>query len=570
MPDVFDPLNIPAEFAQTSQLAEDQLTKLQNSDQKVLGSESSTLNLLSSGLTSQTKVLNSLIDKLDSFKLKEGTELGTDIQEQFDRHVTVTRKLQKSAIQTSLKDQGLLPDTANIQLICNLYTEEASSTNTVPETAIKNLHGFTGEGTTSDIDLKCEQFIDTALDIAISNKLSHTGCKNLILRKLSGYANLVLQTYLDNQAMSTPGLSLTQLLGFLEKTFRAQSTPEIALHRLQNLPEIRNRNYLQSTGVIARLSKLSCRNEKEDSTRTLLFQTRAREYLLKSLQQEDRGLIQKEDQRRMAENKEPLSFISISEYLTKFHQLKAKPAETFEVHQVNQNDEFTILPEEESCQEGDDEDHIYYIANNKYQNIRNHNVTGPRGALGGPSRGNFRPPPRGTFRGSYHTRNSFNTPNRQQYYNKPFQPRTHVTSFPPGRGNGLHRRGTSHNFKPFSPTTRTNGNRRGMPRGRPFTTNRGNSRGAHIPKSNPHRAPQSNNNRTFVTPQMVNLDSSQCLLCGSRKHLFNSNQCCYWPQRPQAKPCTNHHPPKYAHLRETCLGDFTAHLSNEQTDNANF
>ena len=134
MPDVFDPHNIPAEFAQTSQLAEDQLTKLENSDQKILGSESSTLNLLSSGLTSQAKVLNTLIDKLDSFQLKAGNELGTEVQDQFNRHVTLTRKLQKSAIQTSLKDQGLFPDTANIQLICPLYTEEGGATNTVPET----------------------------------------------------------------------------------------------------------------------------------------------------------------------------------------------------------------------------------------------------------------------------------------------------------------------------------------------------------------------------------------------------------------------------------------------------
>ena len=111
MPDAFDPANIPVEFAQSSQLAEDQLNKLQNSDQRILGSESSTLNLLTSGLTSQAKVLNSLIDKLDSFELRPDHELGTTVQDAFNRHVTLTRKLQKSAIQTSLKDQGLFPDT---------------------------------------------------------------------------------------------------------------------------------------------------------------------------------------------------------------------------------------------------------------------------------------------------------------------------------------------------------------------------------------------------------------------------------------------------------------------------
>ena len=39
--------------------------------------------------------------------------------------------------------QGLLPETENIQLICSLYAEETSSTNTVNESAIKNLQ--TGE-----------------------------------------------------------------------------------------------------------------------------------------------------------------------------------------------------------------------------------------------------------------------------------------------------------------------------------------------------------------------------------------------------------------------------------------
>ena len=565
MPDVFNPLNIPPEYAQTSQLAEDQLTKLENSDQKILGSESSTLNLLSSGLTSQAKVLNSLIDKLDSFQLKAGNELGTEVQDQFDRHVTLTRKLQKSAIQTSLKDQGLFPDTANIQLICPLYTEEGTATNTVPETAIKNLHGFTGEGTTSDIDLKCEQFIDTATDIAVSNKLSHTGCKNLILRKLSGYANLVLQTYLDNQAMTTTSLSLTQLLGFLEKTFRAQSTPEIALHRLQNLPEIRNKNYLQPTGVIARLAKLSCRNEMEAATRKLLFQTRAREYLLKSLQQDDRGLIQKEDQRRLAENKEPLSFIAISEYLTKFHQLKTKPSETFEVHQVTQNDEFTFLPEEESIADTNEEDHIFYVGNSRYQNIRNQNDKGPRGAYGAP-RGNFRASPRGSYRNPYQNRNSLPTPGRPTNYPKPFQGRGRGNTFPSGRGNGTPRRGNHFGFKPYSITNRSNNRQQNMPRGRMLNSKRGNYRSKPLAP----RGSQSGNNRQFVTPQMVNLEPSQCLLCGSRKHLFNSNLCCYWPQRPQPKPCTNHSPPKYAHLKETCLGDFTAHLTTEPSDDANF
>ena len=64
MPDVFLQNNTPAEFKKAGQLAEQQLQKLEDTDHKVLGSESSTLHLLSSGLTSQAKVLNTIIDKL--------------------------------------------------------------------------------------------------------------------------------------------------------------------------------------------------------------------------------------------------------------------------------------------------------------------------------------------------------------------------------------------------------------------------------------------------------------------------------------------------------------------------
>ena len=439
----------------------------------------------------------------------------------------------------------------------------------MPETAIKNLHAFTGEGPKTEIDLKCEQFIDTALDIAVSNKLAHTGCKNLILRKLSGYANLVLQTYLDNQAMTTTQLALTQLLGFLEKTFRAQSTPEIALHRLQSLPEIRNKNYLQPCGVIARLAKLSCRNEPDDETRKLLFHTRSREYLLKSLQQEDRGLIQKEDQRRIAENKEPLPFIAISEYLTKFHQLKTKPSETFEVRKVSE-EQFSEIEKTES----DDQNHAFYISNqNKAYQPQNR----PRFNTQRQFQNISSTPFRGTIRKNYSSK--YTTPNRPSYNSNPnFQKRNFNA---PTRGRFSLRRGLQHHIGSFNnnrnniapQTLNRHGNQQQLQKNRPFNY-RGNNTRPNYRNTKPNPSPlnkSQNNARPFVTPEMVNLEPNQCLLCGSKNHIFNSPDCCYWPQQPHAKPCPNHHPkPKYAHLRETCLGDFTANLVENDNTSENF
>ena len=43
-----------------------------------------------------------IIEKFDALALKPGQELGQELQQEFDRHLTVTRKLQKSAISTPL------------------------------------------------------------------------------------------------------------------------------------------------------------------------------------------------------------------------------------------------------------------------------------------------------------------------------------------------------------------------------------------------------------------------------------------------------------------------------------
>ena len=75
MPDIFLADNTPAEFKKSSLLAEEQLRKLEDADQKVLGSESSTLHLLSS----QAKVLDKIIDNIDKLELKQGQQLDPEI-----------------------------------------------------------------------------------------------------------------------------------------------------------------------------------------------------------------------------------------------------------------------------------------------------------------------------------------------------------------------------------------------------------------------------------------------------------------------------------------------------------
>ena len=579
MPDRFHQDNTPAEFKKSGLLAEEQLRKLEDTDLKVLGTESSTLHLLSSGLTSQAKVLNTIIEKFDTLQLKEGQELGTELQQAFDRHVTVTRKLQKSAITTNLNDTGILPDSDNIQLICTLYTEDASPSQSVPEACVKNLKSFAGEGDVHDMDYKCEMFITEAMDIGLSNKLAHNACKSLILRKLSGYANLVLNTYLENQALTAADMTLTQLLGLLERTFRSQSTPEVALHRLQTLPEIKNRNYLQATGVIARLARLSTRLEPDTNTRKLIFQTRSKEYLLKSLQSDDRLLIIKEDAKRQTENREPLSFIAVSEYLTKYHQLKSKPLTDFIVNNVQTDN--SHLGEQE-CEHELDEGVNYVFRNATGQTPYKNNYQKP-GQFH-----NSRPP------NAYNnTRNIAPRPPYNNFTNKPspYTPRG-TNRFSRGFPQNNQRRGFYNNnnsrFKSPQETPNTYNNRnnsfqnRGAFRGRFNSSNRppqfdarNKNRGSFQQRGRPSSRGQNkftpNSNR--VTHQQLNLDPSQCKNCGSKKHVHTSDSCPYFPQQAQQMPCYRHNPARFGHHPSTCLGDFSANAivqNNDDDHDSNF
>lgn len=569
MPDLFHQDNTPAEFKKSGLLAEEQLRKLEDTDLKVLGSESSTLHLLSSGLTSQAKVLNTIIEKFDSLVLKPDHELGTDLQQAFDRHVTVTRKLQKSAITTNLNDTGILPDSDNIQLICTLYTEDPAPSHSVPEACVKNLKSFAGEGDVHDMDYKCEMFITEAMDIGLSNKLAHNACKSLILRKLSGYANLVLNTYLENQALTAADMTLTQLLGLLERTFRSQSTPEVALHRLQTLPEIKNRNYLQATGVIARLARLSTRLEPDPTTRKLIFQTRSKEYLLKSLQSDDRLLIIKEDAKRQTENREPLSFIAVSEYLTKYHQLKAKPLTEFIVNNVNHDSS----PMGE--QEVDEEVNFVFRRtpgqkpyNNNYQKPGQFNNSRPQNAYNNTRNIAPRLPynkftnkqpiytPRGTTRFSRgftqnNQRGGYNYNNNSRFKNSRDIPNTYNN-----RNNSYNNRGAFRGR--FNSSNRTQNYD-------PRQNNRGSFNQRGHPPNRGQNMTSPNSNR--VTHQQLNLDPSQCKNCGSKKHYHTSNSCPYFPQQPQQMPCYRHTPARFGHHPSTCLGDFSANaVVNQDKD----
>ena len=57
------------------------------------------------------------------------------------------------------------------------------------------------------------------------------------------------------------------------------STPQIALKKLQNLPQVKNKEYMKTCDIIARLARLSVRLEPSTEARKNLFEARCTGYL---------------------------------------------------------------------------------------------------------------------------------------------------------------------------------------------------------------------------------------------------------------------------------------------------
>ena len=166
----------PPEFVLSHKAAKKALEDLQKSSGKHLSEESSILNLLSSGFTSQAETLEKVVKTLQKCTLQPGQEIEADLAEQWKKHVDITRKLQRVAAQTLNTEQGILESDSTIDLINKIPEAEGEQEN-VPESSIKALKMFSGEDL-ADQDLETEQFIQNCYEVGASQKLTHKALKN--------------------------------------------------------------------------------------------------------------------------------------------------------------------------------------------------------------------------------------------------------------------------------------------------------------------------------------------------------------------------------------------------------
>ena len=536
---------VPAEFQEAFDTSMENLNKLKNNDD-ILHEEANVLNLLNSGLTSQAKLIESLIKQLPNLQVSPHNEasaapISAEIDSNWKSHLAVTRNIMRAVDITKKKEKGQLPSEKALDLIYEPNSQIDGATDLVPENCVKNIAVF-DSAVGKDLDIKLEGFLKSIYEAGSTNKLSHKGMKTLIIRKLSPQVLMLIESYLDTSEKKIENVSLRQIVGILEECY-AQSDPRSALQKLQSLDKVTDGDYFSACAVISRLVKLSVRKEGSKESRQIIQESRSAEYMRSSLTAGDAKIIRTEELKRAADLKGPMSALKIASFLTLYHQNQKGNGDVLEspsVSSANKAGECEEVPHESA----------FFVQRQ------------------------FAPPSRGRGQAFFkNTRNwsggRFNSPqqgNVHRGFNKNPQGFGQPRKYPNGPQAGFHTVGSRQGRGPNGPFRQASQGRnfsgglndqrrpqrggfRGSPRGQ-----RGSYRGADY---------RQGQNRPFVTFQDAKVEYNQCIMCGSTLHTFNSWDCAYRGIcRPQKEVCSIHG--KFSHPTRACLGDITTNQAREE------
>ena len=554
-------VGIPNQFADSQQDALEALTKFQNSSRQT-GENASILHLLTHGLTSQAAVIEELCQKIG--QLKADGEIGAELTQKWNDSLSVCRRIQKSAYTQFQEEKGKIIGENDLKLIYDVPADIPGGKDTVPENCLKNLKQFSGENM-ENLDIATEEFIRNAFEIGLSQTLSYEGVKSLIIRRLHGFSLLILETYAGNLEVSPSDLTLKQVIWCLEKHFRQESSPLKSLQKLQALPQIHDKQYFKTCGIVARLAKLSVKNITNDDDAKLLEKARATEYFVKSLNTIDKQLVDKENSKRLAENREVMGSIAVADYLTKHH--------TSNYDNPDPPQSTVLQITREADQGASEEEPVFFVGNNqrgfKRNNFSRGQGTGPsypyQNRLSSNDRHN--PFPK-TSPQSYNTnRPQMLRGGGHQGRNMRFGARF-PSNPPPYNARPGYQPRFQKGMTPYRGGPIMRGQNRFPTRGRP-----NDNRFSHGPPRQPHPpiagARGHNQPRVFVTPAQAGVGPTDCILCGG-PHSFNSPQCAYFGTRPVPRRCPRHNPPRFAHPPHLCQGDIIAKRVAEEDSEHSF
>ena len=182
----------------------------------------------------------------------------------------------------------------------------------VSDTGMRLLTEFSGDSLHNERELT--QFFRDIFALAKTGNLTEEATMGVVLRKLQGSANILIQAFIDKQG-GLVNIKLPQLVGHLEKKFLPTCTPMAAISQLHTLQQ-NTLSYSQLHATVQKLAKLACRLESEENKPTLTGVKEVSGFLM-ALASQDRQFINTENARREGQNLPSLNLDQMTDALIK-------------------------------------------------------------------------------------------------------------------------------------------------------------------------------------------------------------------------------------------------------------
>ena len=182
----------------------------------------------------------------------------------------------------------------------------------VSDTGMRLLTEFSGDSMQNERELT--QFFRDIFALAKTGNLTEEATMGVVLRKLQGSANILIQAFIDKQG-GLINIKLPQLVGHLERKFLTTCTPMAAISQLHTLQQ-NSLSYSQLQATVQKLARLACRLENEENKPTLTGVKEISGFIM-ALSSQDRQFINTENARREGQNLPPLNLDQMTDALIK-------------------------------------------------------------------------------------------------------------------------------------------------------------------------------------------------------------------------------------------------------------
>jgi hypothetical protein len=366
----------------------------------MLGAESATEQLIDHLAPSQmmgalssvlAKLMNSMSNTLlEGLEAPDGPGVPADhpVKIQIKQFNEVTKGILSQNHFRAMQSTGALIPGKMEQLFVPLYEEGTDAHQSITDNHAKSLSTYEAvshSGTNQD--LLTEAYLTRLYSMAKQNNLSHKACSALLLRKLGPSTLMVLQQHFRVQNILEQDLTLQDLATYMEQTYMRNSSPRNSYAQLQAFAPklVTSENYLTACAQIQRLSKLSCRDNKNKEQRELLESSRAIEKFRAVLGQHDKDFLITEEKKIIEMGFPELTLPRITQLLVERSDHKS--------HQTGSESAFKAHEEEQDYFNQDPGDRAFWVNRDRRPSVKPARNSHARGKGQG---GEYDPPPRDT------------------------------------------------------------------------------------------------------------------------------------------------------------------------------